>query len=260
MIAPTNLGATSGHEQIRTNAEYFVKTFPTLRQPIGLSRVHSVQFHSTKEQAGTIWCRAAARRQAAVPIRKEARRPATALHSTASLWLSIALAGVPLIAMSQTQSPPPFVVPSSGPSADATNAIPVSVRQSVELSHGVWRTSSGGGNYHPSLTYLKGSPVLMLVTTTHENAEKKLHRKGAIVQACGFLLDAPAFERAIICVVEIDPDKPNQQRVRNYPVQRGSFASAARKATKSEDLADALGKAKNDHGHAEKICVDLGIE
>ena len=46
-------------------------------------RNHAVEFQSTSKQAGSIWCRAAARRQAAIPIRKAARRPATSLHSTA---------------------------------------------------------------------------------------------------------------------------------------------------------------------------------
>jgi len=171
-----------------------------------------------------------------------------------------AIVGSPSTGAAQSSGPPPFAIPSAGVAAGEVAVVSASTRQSVERALLDWKASDGGKEYHPTLTYMKGRPVLMLITSNLEHAARKQHRRGAIVQACGYLLDVPAFDRAVICVVEVDPEKPDQQRVRNHAVERGSFASAARKATKVDDVKDALRKAKSESGHADKICADLGID
>jgi hypothetical protein len=156
--------------------------------------------------------------------------------------------------------PPPFVIPSTGAAMEQLELPSVAIRQSLDRGHSDWKQLDGGGEYHSSLSYMKGKPVMMIITAATEDGVRKEHRKGAIVQACGFLLDAGAFEQAIICVVEVDLAKPDKQRVRNNQVTRGTFQAAVRKITKADEVKDALRKAKNERGHSEAICAELGIE
>ncbi len=176
----------------------------------------------------------------------------------AFLW--VALLGAP--AFAQTSSPPPFVLPPPAPAADATAQpeVPVVQRAKMDQAHAQWQVRDGGADYHTSLTYLRGKPVLMLITETDESGSKALHRKRAIVQACGFLLDDTTFERAVVCIVEVDLRKPDKPRVRNHDLQRTVFQTAAKNATQTIDAKDALRKAWDDDAPTLRICADLGID
>lgn len=162
----------------------------------------------------------------------------------------------------QTATPPPFALPPPAPGTAAAlpPAVPFLLRAAMEKAHALWRRLDGGADYHSSLTYLRDKPALMLFTTPDEPGPRTLHRKRAMVQACGFLLDDTSFDRAIICVVELDLRKPDKPRVRNYDLRRPAFQTAAKNATQAADPKDALRQAREDDAHTLKICADLGID
>ena len=134
-------------------------------------------------------------------------------------------------------------------------------RQAAATSaHATWRDREGGAEFQPTLTFLRGTPVLMLVTATREPAARALLRKRAIVQACGFLLDEAAFANAVICVVESDHARPGAPSVRNHAVSRSDFVHNLRKETGATDIARALGAARADDALTLRLCGALKIE
>ena len=118
----------------------------------------------------------------------------------------------------------------------------------------------GGADYQPTLTFLRETPVLMLVTTPREPAARSLQRKRAIVQACGFLLDDGAFPDAVICVVEAEPGRPGAPAVRNHPVSRADFGRSLRAESGAADAAAALRAAKADDALTLRLCAALRID
>jgi hypothetical protein len=156
-------------------------------------------------------------------------------------------------------APPPFVLPPPA-HPDPAAAIPVALRAATATAHARWKAADGGADFHPTLTYLRDKPALMLVTATDEPGPKALRRKRAIVQAAGFLLDDTAFARAIVCVVEIDARHPDKPRVRNYDLRRPAFQAVVRAATHTADPRQALRQAREVDDHTLRICADLGID
>ena len=63
-----------------------------------------------------------------------------------------------------------------------------------------------------------------------------------------------------MCVVEVDPRKPDKPRVRNYDLRRSVFQAAARNSTQSSDPREAVRKARDNDAHTLKICAELGID
>jgi hypothetical protein len=134
------------------------------------------------------------------------------------------------------------------------------LRSTAANAHAAWRDREGGADYQPTLTYLRETPVLMLVTTPRESADRALHRRRAIIQACGYLLGAEAFPRAVICVVETDPAKPGAPAVRNHPVGRADFTARLRAESGTPDFIAALHAARGNDALTLRLCAALRID
>lgn len=159
-------------------------------------------------------------------------------------------------------APPPFLLPPPTVIAEAP-ALPAASaarRANAATAHARWRHEDGGADFHPSLTYLRDTPVLMLITDAGESGAKALRRKRALVQAGGFLLDDTAFARAVLCVVAVDPARQAAPQVRNYDLRRSTFQAAARTASSNPDAKQALRQAREADAVTLKICADLGID
>ena len=153
----------------------------------------------------------------------------------------------------------PRLPPQAPPEDIATRAINPAVRARVDAAHGSWKATSGGAEFQPGLNYVGGRPILMLVTRTGESGLIQSRRTNAIVSACEFLLDTGAFDRAVICVVEFDPNGSATPAARNTEISREHFEASAKTAGKSTDLKAALAKVRGDAAAIGAICADLGI-
>lgn len=180
-----------------------------------------------------------------------ARHPARLLFATCLLAVPAALAATPPAAAPAFTTPVP---PAEQPSADLPR------RAAAATAHARWRDREGGAEYQPTLTFLRETPVLMLVTAPREPAARALHRKRAILQACGFLLDDGAFTDAVICVVESDPARPGAPAVRNHAVNRTDFGRSLSTESGAADAAAALRAAKADDALTLRLCAALRID
>lgn len=172
----------------------------------------------------------------------------------------LALLSLPVAAdANPPSSPPGFVLPLN-PAAETAAAAELPRRSAAASAHAAWRDRDGGADYQPTLTYLRETPVLMLVTTPREAAERALHRRRAIVQACGFLLGAEAFPQAVICVVEADPAKPGAPTVRNHAVGRTDFTARLRAESGTPDFVAALRAARANDALTLRLCAALRID
>jgi hypothetical protein len=113
---------------------------------------------------------------------------------------------------------------------------------------------------HLGLTFVRGEPILMIVTDTAEAQPKKALRLAAIVEALGFLLDETGFERANVCVVSRRSDASADQSVRNYALPRATFMAAAKRASGETNSKRALAKLKGNAPAAAEVCTELGID
>ena len=156
-------------------------------------------------------------------------------------------------------NPPGFVLPAT-PAAEAAATEDLPRRAAAARAHAAWRDREGGADYQPTLSFLRETPVLMLVTTPREPAERALHRRRAIIQACGFLLGAEAFPQAVVCVVEADPAKPGAPAVRNHPVARADFTTRLGAEAGTPDLAAALRAARANDALTLRLCTALRID
>lgn len=152
---------------------------------------------------------------------------------------------------------PAFALPAPA-AAEATADLPR--RAAAATAHATWRDREGGAEFQPTLTFLRDTPVLMLVTTPREPAARSLLRKRAALQACGFLLDEAAFPGAVICVVETDSARPGAPAVRNHPVSRADFGRSLRAETGAADIAAALRAARADDALTLRLCAALKID
>lgn len=160
-------------------------------------------------------------------------------------------------------NPPPFAPEFTlpvMPAKDAADIAELPRRSAAAHAHAAWREREGGSDYQPTLTYLRDTPVLMLVTSPREPAERALHRRRAIIQACGFLLEASAYAQAVICVVESNPSQPGAPSVRNHPVSRGEFTERLRAETGTPDFVAALRTARSNDALTLRLCAALRID
>jgi hypothetical protein len=188
--------------------------------------------------------------------------PSSSRRLLAGLLLTFAPGPLPAAAPALPALPPPFALPPPLP-LPTPAAIPpaeASRRSAAASAHARWKHEDGGADFHPSLTYLRGTPVLMLITEPGEPGPKTLRRKRAIVQAGAFLLDDTSFERAIVCVVEADGRSAAKPRVRNYDLRRPDFHHTARTAAGAADARQALRQARDADALTLRICADLGID
>lgn len=158
-------------------------------------------------------------------------------------------------------TPPPFALPPPVP--PTTSAVPTTEaarRSAAASAHHRWKHADGGADFHPSLTYLRGTPVLMLIAEAGEPGPKTLRRKRAILQAGAFLLDDAAFDRAIVCVVEEGNHPAAKPRVRNYDLHRSALHHTARTAAGATDARQALRQARDTEALTLRICAELGID
>ncbi|MFM7749341.1 MAG: hypothetical protein ACKPB0_02860 [Opitutaceae bacterium] len=172
----------------------------------------------------------------------------------------LALLALPVAARA---NPPPFAPDFALPVTPATEAAAIAElprRSAAANAHAAWREREGGSDYQPTLTFLRDTPVLMLVTSPREPAERALHRRRAIIQACGFLLEASAFAQAVICVVESDPSRPGAPAVRNHPVRRAEFTDRLRAETGTPDFVAALRTARGNDALTLRLCAALRID
>lgn len=139
------------------------------------------------------------------------------------------------------------------------NDVAPAMRQTLDTAHGAWK-KDGGAEFESGLTYVKGVPTLMVITSSGEPSDKKIRRKRSIVSACEFLVDDATFAKAMICVVEADEQDPKKQTVFNFEVRRGNYQEAIKKAAKVSDLKEAGRKAKETDSVVESVCADLGIK
>lgn len=179
--------------------------------------------------------------------------PSTAKRLVAVLTLPVAAHSNP------PSAAPGFALPVT-PAVETASVADTPLRSAAANAHAAWRERDGGADYQPTLTYLRETPVLMLVTNPRESADRALHRRRAIIQACGFLLGAEAFPRVVICVVEIDPAKPGVPAVRNHPVSRGDFTERLRAETGTPDFAAALRTARGNDALTLRLCAALRID
>lgn len=191
-----------------------------------------------------------------------ASSPSLSRRLIAGLLLTFAPGPLPAAAPAVPAPPPPFALPPPVP-LPAPAAIPPAEagrRHAAASAHARWKHADGGADFQPSLTYLRGTPVLMLITEAGEPGPKTLRRKRAIVQAGAFLLDDTAFERAIVCVVETDGRSAAKPRVRNYDLRRPDFHHTARTAAGAPDARQALRQARDTDALTLRICAELGID
>ena len=188
------------------------------------------------------------------------RSPSPTASPAAAARLILALLAPPVVALATPPANPPgFVLPVAPSSAEASTADDLPRRAAAAQAHASWRDREGGADYQPTLSFLRETPVLMLVTTPREPADRALHRRRAIIQACGFLLGAEAFPLAVICVVE-DPARPGAPTVRNHPVARADFAGRLRAEAGTPDLAAALRAARANDALTLRLCAALRID
>lgn len=154
---------------------------------------------------------------------------------------------------------PAFALPVTS-AVETASVADMPLRSAAANAHAAWRDREGGADYQPTLTYLRETPVLMLVTTPRESADRALHRRRAIIQACGFLLGTEAFPRAVICVVETDPAKPGAPAVRNHPVGRADFTARLRAESGTPDFIAALHAARGNDALTLRLCAALRID
>lgn len=172
----------------------------------------------------------------------------------------VAVLTLPVAAHSNPPSAAPgFALPVT-PAVETASVANTPLRSAAANAHAAWRDRDGGADYQPTLTYLRETPVLMLVTTPRESADRALHRRRAIIQACGFLLGAEAFPRVVICVVETDPAKPGAPAVRNHPVGRADFTARLRAESGMPDFVAALHAARGNDALTLRLCASLRID
>lgn len=114
--------------------------------------------------------------------------------------------------------------------------------------------------FQAGLTYVKGVPVLMMITEAGEAAEKGADRRLAIMAAFDFLLDDTAFDLARVCVVEINKGNPDKQKISNYEIKRAQYQDAAKRASKDTLAKSASAKIKTDRVLVELVATELGIK
>ncbi len=189
------------------------------------------------------------------------RSPSPTASPAAAARLILALLAPPVVARATPPANPPgFVLPVTPSFAETSTADDLPRRAAAAQAHASWRDREGGADYQPTLSFLRETPVLMLVTTPREPADRALHRRRAIIQACGFLLGAEAFPLAVICVVEADPARPGAPTVRNHPVARADFAGRLRAEAGTPDLAAALRAARANDALTLRLCAALRID
>ena len=172
----------------------------------------------------------------------------------------VAVLTLPVAAHSNPPSAAPaFALPVT-PVVEAASVADTPLRSAAANAHAAWRDRDGGADYQPTLTYLRETPVLMLVKTPRESADRALHRRRAIIQACGFLLEASAFPQAVICIVESDPGRPGAPAVRNHPVSRGDFTARLRAESGMPDFVAALHAARGNDALTLRLCAALRID
>ncbi len=185
--------------------------------------------------------------------RQPARRAARRLAAT----LAALLAFPAVLVANPPAAAPAFALPAPA-AVEATADLPR--HAAAATAHASWREREGGAEYQPTLSFLRGTPVLMLVTAPREPAARVLHRKRAMLQACGFLLAEGAFADAVICVVESDPARPAAPAVRNHPVNRADFGRSLRTEAGVPDVAAALRAARADDALTLRLCAALRID
>lgn len=143
--------------------------------------------------------------------------------------------------------------------ADPTGfAVNPALKAKMDEALGRW-IKAGGVEFFPSLTYVAGRPVLMLITDPKEPSSVLDRRQSALVKACEFLLADGAFDRAVICVVESDAPRGKVNRNRNTEVRRDRFRAAVKGAGKSDDLPEALAAVRTRMTHVRQVCEQLGL-
>lgn len=143
--------------------------------------------------------------------------------------------------------------------ADPTGfAINPALRASMAVSLEKW-IKAGGVEFHPSLTYVRGRPVLMLITDREEQPSVRDRRQSAMVKACEFALSESVFDRLVISVVETDAPRGKAMAVRNAEVRRDKFHAAVKNASKSDDIPTALTKIRGRMPEVRLVCAELGI-
>jgi hypothetical protein len=153
-----------------------------------------------------------------------------------------------------------------GQTKTSTTEIPIApvVRNAIDAAHKQWKEETASA-FSPGLTYVKGVPVVMLITDVGEGKIKKAARKQAIVEILDSLLDDEAFSLATICIVESEKGK-SVSSTRSYQVARLKYLDAVKKSAKLDKTASratvskSVEKTKQDFGSANDICKDLGIE
>lgn len=132
-------------------------------------------------------------------------------------------------------------------------------RQATANAHHAWKRD-GGAEFKSGLTYIKGVPVLMLITTKGEPVDKAQRRRRELISACEFLLDENAFERAWICVVEADPRNPGDQTTTNYGFTRADYQAAVKSASRTGTVKDGVKAAREKDAVLGAICTALRVK
>lgn len=141
----------------------------------------------------------------------------------------------------------------------ATVHVTPALKTAAEAAHKLWQ-ENGGAEFQSSLTFFKGTPLLMVVTSKGEPAGKGIRRKRAIASACDFLLSDNAFPSASICVVEIDPADSKKQNSATVEIRRNDYKAATKKLGKVSLSKGVAGAKKGDEDLVNKLSLELGIK
>lgn len=171
-----------------------------------------------------------------------------------SLHVVLAALLLPVLALAQSST---VQVPSRLKAVDPT------LKAAADNAHAAWKQQEGR-EFNPSLTYVDGVPMLMLVTAKDENPGQLLRRQRAIVAACDFLLDDAAFSKLVVTVVSADPKNPRVQTTANFEILRGNFKEAVQESAKSAngkaDAKAAVREAKETDSVLRSTAAKLGLK
>jgi hypothetical protein len=140
--------------------------------------------------------------------------------------------------------------------------IPPAVRAAMDAEHVKWKQETAAA-FSSGLTYVKGIPVVMLMTDASEGTVKKTIRKQAIIEILDKLLDDDGFDIAHVCIVY---GSGNTQKTTSYEVRRSKYVASMKKAANldansdRQKVRDAVKATKSDFAPAQRACAELGID
>jgi hypothetical protein len=170
-----------------------------------------------------------------------------------------------VLVSSDPSKPPPFIEvpgdprPADQPVDKATLALDPVLTGRVQNAHAQWAKAGDGKEFSPSLSFVGGRPIVMVMAESDENPGMQNRRLKAMVEACEFLVDDSAFESAVLCVSTRDAKNPKVMTTQNTEVHRSAFQAAAKSAGKSNNLPAALTNVHASDVAVKAIAAALGL-